>query len=1138
MDHLFDMRPDRPGYRLHRLEVFNWGTFDSSDGAVFRFEPEGRTSLLVGHNGSGKSTLVDAILTLLVDSRTRNYNVAAGAKKTERTAKSYIRGAYGRKSDEIQSSIERYLRPQANHLTAIAAVFEDEQLGRAFTLTQILYLKADGSDDRVFALADEPHELKLDLAGLSKSDQIREHLKECGYQTTKVYVEYQRWLVKRTGMRDKAIDMFNQTVAVRDIQKLNTFIRDHMLERHDWQDKVQRLLVHFNDLSLAHRELVRARQAVELLTPVETIGAKYRKRAQAITKCEQELAAAESYFPAMTLDLFDPELAKQRQYAQAMAADIKKLDDALCDTRETTRQLRNEIEQAGGERLKRIPGLIATEEAHLAHKRPALAQFQGYLRACGVKRSVGDRADFERARQEIEQTIERVRQEIEQLDRRHEGAIGERAGVDRELREEREELAALEGRRTSLPSRLASVRSQICRDLNLDEAVLPFAAELIAVTPEERAWEASIEMVLRPLALSLLVPEKFYARVRAYVEQSRLADGRGEGQRLDYLAIGPTTGKAPAGRGEDRIDPRSLLGKLQFKPRHDLAPWLRGEVLRRYDFRCCEGLQEFNDAPRLALTANRHVKYNQQKHQKDDRRRAVDPRNFVLGWDNAEKRRRIAEHIKQLQTQHAELTAQVAGFATELESLRSVRQSALTALAVGDYDAIDASRHEAEIARLEVEKKALEDSNEKVKALQRRLQESLATEQRLHEDRDARFADKTRLEGQIEQVETMLQRARGELAHMKAAGDFERHEAHFDEITASLGKTPLSTTNFAMRQVEWEKEHRAKLDKLREPLQRLTEQLVTAMSRYLRDFKEEAADLDAAAASLDGFLAILEQLRKEGLPRHEKKFKDRLNDQVSQEVALFNTELRSECKQIESRIAQLNEALASVEYSPGAFMRLQPRSVQDREIDEFRRSLRECLDEALEHTDQANEARFLRVQALVERLADKERTTWRNKVIDVRNWFDFAAQEVDRETGEVRSSYDGSSGQSGGEKAKLAYTILVAALAYQFDINPTGDTPGRFQFVVVDEMFSKVDDENARYALRLFQQFGLQLLIVAPFDAKARVTEPFVDRYLLVTKDQRTSRSQFNCMTAREYDELVLQLAPSGGAGERRRSAK
>jgi uncharacterized protein YPO0396 len=85
MEHLFDTRPERPGFRLQRLEVFNWGTFDSTDGRIHRFEPQGRTSLLVGHNGTGKSTLVDAILTLLVDSRTRNYNVASGGMNPVRS---------------------------------------------------------------------------------------------------------------------------------------------------------------------------------------------------------------------------------------------------------------------------------------------------------------------------------------------------------------------------------------------------------------------------------------------------------------------------------------------------------------------------------------------------------------------------------------------------------------------------------------------------------------------------------------------------------------------------------------------------------------------------------------------------------------------------------------------------------------------------------------------------------------------------------------------------------------------------------------------------------------------------------------------------------------------------------------------
>jgi len=67
-------------------------------------------------------------------------------------------------------------------------------------------------------------------------------------------------------------------------------------------------------------------------------------------------------------------------------------------------------------------------------------------------------------------------------------------------------------------------------------------------------------------------------------------------------------------------------------------------------------------------------------------------------------------------------------------------------------------------------------------------------------------------------------------------------------------------------------------------------------------------------------------------------------------------------------------------------------------------------------------------------------------------------------------------------------------------------------------MFSKIDDQYSEYALELFRKFGLQVLIVAPLDAKARVTERYVGCYLLVAKDDR-SRSRIHSMTAREFEE-------------------
>src|SRR5262249_18001031 len=172
-----------------------------------------------------------------------------------------------------------------------------------------------------------------------------------------------------------------------------------------------------------------------------------------------------------------------------------------------------------------------------------------------------------------------------------------------------------------------------------------------------------------------------------------------------------------------------------------------------------------------------------------------------------------------------------------------------------------------------------------------------------------------------------------------------------------------------------------------------------------------------------------------------------------------------------------------------------------------------------EGTPEAEEARFKRIEKLIGRLRDEPR--WREKVTDVRRWFDFVVREVDNATGEERGYHEDSTGQSGGEKAKLAFTILVAAIAYQYDIDPDRQASNRFHFVVVDEMFSKVDDQHAEYALELFRKFGLQLLIVAPLDAKALVTEPYVGCYLHAVKDARTSRSEVFGMTAREFEEVI-----------------
>ena len=171
---------------------------------------------------------------------------------------------------------------------------------------------------------------------------------------------------------------------------------------------------------------------------------------------------------------------------------------------------------------------------------------------------------------------------------------------------------------------------------------------------------------------------------------------------------------------------------------------MRGEVLRRFDFRCCDSIEEFNDISRLALTENRHVKFNSELHKKDDRAKTVNPRYFVLGWDNTEKKRRIAERIEQLEKERQGLNKTIADHDRRISELGEVVRAAVEALQITDFDSIDVQRHTAEITALENERRELEEANDTVKALRERLSSEASLEQQLDEARTEQIGDQRR----------------------------------------------------------------------------------------------------------------------------------------------------------------------------------------------------------------------------------------------------------------------------------------------------------------------------------------------------------------------------------------------------------
>lgn len=260
----------------------------------------------------------------------------------------------------------------------------------------------------------------------------------------------------------------------------------------------------------------------------------------------------------------------------------------------------------------------------------------------------------------------------------------------------------------------------------------------------------------------------------------------------------------------------------------------------------------------------------------------------------------------------------------------------------------------------------------------------------------------------------------------------------------------------------------------------------------------ETRDVDASIEAAFEYRNMLNKLKADDLPRFEARFKELLNENTIREVANFQSQLARERETIKERIARINESLTQIDYNPGRYIVLEAQTTTDAEIRDFQTELRACTEGVLTGSDdvQYSEAKFLQVRQIIERFRSREGQAeqdrrWTAKVTDVRNWFVFAASERWREDKREYDHYSDSGGKSGGQKEKLAYTVLAASLAYQFGLEWGAVRSRSFRFVVIDEAFGRGSDESAQYGLRLFDQMNLQLLIVTPLQ-KIHIIEPFV----------------------------------------------
>ena len=170
----------RSGYRLHTLEVYNWGTFDRH---VWELNPAGTTALLTGDIGSGKSTLVDAITTLLLPAHKISYNKAAGAATRERTLRSYVEGHYRSERNEATGDSRPVALRDDRSYSVILGVFVNEGFGETVTVAQVFHQKDRvGQPERFYVTSSERLSIAADFSDFGDDlKALRARLRKRGF---------------------------------------------------------------------------------------------------------------------------------------------------------------------------------------------------------------------------------------------------------------------------------------------------------------------------------------------------------------------------------------------------------------------------------------------------------------------------------------------------------------------------------------------------------------------------------------------------------------------------------------------------------------------------------------------------------------------------------------------------------------------------------------------------------------------------------------------------------------------------------------------------------------------------------------------------------------------------------------------
>lgn len=1066
-----------------RMCLNNWGGIDHK---VLEFHEY--VNLFSGKSGSGKSTVMDAIQVILYGSFSPSFlNKAADDAKNRRSVLSYLRGeqkdgSANRKDCDFCSVIALEIEDTGTHMiTCIGIAFEVRKSDSE--IKKFVYFSHSGKMPESEYLTEQGvcysnQEIKKLVSARTKSDDNRGK-----GEVNRIYGSKEAYLGTLYDVilgyidQNRFITMEKSAIALKMTNGTGQFIRDYMFPKNT-SNTIATISEQLDSYRQIKEKIEDLRKRIELLSEIQASGKELVRlqtdivRAEAMIRCigiedlrariqaaeddKRNLAEKQEQCKKKVQELSASREEAQQKLIQ-VSADLKASDlggkqQQYEELDERSRMLADNTRQW----QKILQGMKNWEEDDVITdyiSNPVLNMIAELNQGRVTEELCQNlHLKIESAKQNIEDEVEDYR------DQRRE--------IGKQLKEKKRLVDDMKHDRKPYDENLRSARSALSQQLSdrYGQTVkVQIFADLFDVQEEE--WKNAIEGRMGRLKHSLIT-EPQYAHEAAVLFRNM----------KQYENVDLINSKAIADSKPDCME-GSLYEAVKTQEAYVdvcLKRYL-GHIIK---CRSVEELEQVRDGvtPDCYSYSNfifRHLK------KKDYTTRACIGRRV--------SKARLAEYEKDVE----ELSRQEMQLDDLLRRLKEARDFECLKDEPSHY--VKLSRAGEELARVNKKKMELEETI-------RSLREGAYKE--LEEKEQS-------LQKQVKMVQEELDQTQGELARLGSRiGELSgENESRRQQIEEKLqGYVP----NEVLEQEVWEllkkqsgqaviNRKKAQVADLEEKEQAQAETLRAARNRYI--FAYPAGPFNGAETSNEAYEKLLEKYLTDFEPAYEEEFEKKCASIYKSLRENVIATIHGDIKAAKRHAYEINRLLRETNFSDSTYqIKIEPAKNENGQF--FDMLMAEELDS--KNLDNAGfdgqisfgeDAFYQKYEQKIKLLTDKfmppkdedehlraQKRKEMEQYADYRNYLSFSMfeQVTDEHGNVIRENFvdDMAGRDSGGEGQNPKYVALLAGFAMLYMQQSKRDS--KIKLVLLDEAFSKMDQERSAVCLKYARKMDLQLIVCVP----------------------------------------------------------